>query len=101
MAGTIEHQWNGTVLTITSDSGTSSCDLKGDKGDDGIRGPQGSPGTTPELTGYATETYVNNSIAAIPPVDLSGYATKVKYRPQTTRHKRMLMNPSPQSRQLT
>ena len=76
MAGTIEHSWNGTVLTITSDSGTSSCDLKGDKGDDGIRGPQGSPGTTPELTGYATETYVNNSIAAIPPVDLSGYATK-------------------------
>ena len=76
MAGTIEHQWNGTVLTITSDSGTSSCDLKGDKGDDGIRGPQGRPGTTPELTGYATETFVANSIAAIPPVDLSGYATK-------------------------
>lgn len=29
----ITHSWNGTVLTITSDSGTSSVDLKGDKGD--------------------------------------------------------------------
>ena len=28
------HEWNGTVLTITSASGTSSADLKGDKGDD-------------------------------------------------------------------
>lgn len=27
------HEWNGTVLTITSASGTSSADLKGDKGD--------------------------------------------------------------------
>lgn len=44
MAGTITHSWNGTILTITSDSGTSSCDLKGDKGDMGIRGCQGEPG---------------------------------------------------------
>lgn len=27
------HSWNGTTLTITSASGTSSADLKGDKGD--------------------------------------------------------------------
>lgn len=27
------HRWNGTVLTITSASGTSSADLKGEKGD--------------------------------------------------------------------
>ena len=39
----ITHQWNGTVLTITSDSGTSSADLKGD---DGVRGAQGIPGGT-------------------------------------------------------
>ena len=44
MAGTITHEWNGTTLIITSDSGTSSCDLKGDKGDMGIRGAQGIPG---------------------------------------------------------
>lgn len=37
MAG-ITHEWNGTILTITSDSGTSSADLKGEKGDDGARG---------------------------------------------------------------
>ena len=30
------HEWNGTVLTVTSASGTSSADLKGDKGDDGV-----------------------------------------------------------------
>ena len=40
----ISHKWNGTVLTITSDSGTSSADLKGEKGDTGIRGAQGAPG---------------------------------------------------------
>lgn len=39
-----KHSWNGTVLTITSDSGTSSADLKGARGDDGPRGPQGAPG---------------------------------------------------------
>lgn len=44
MAGTIEHSWNGTVLTIKSDSGTSSMDLKGATGDDGRRGPQGPAG---------------------------------------------------------
>lgn len=41
MAGQIKHSWNGTVLTIESDSGISSADLKGAKGDTGIRGPQG------------------------------------------------------------
>lgn len=44
MSGTISHEWNGTVLTITSDSGTSSADLKGEKGDTGIRGAQGAVG---------------------------------------------------------
>ena len=44
MAGTIKHTWNGTVLTVTSDSGTSSMDLKGSQGDMGPRGPQGPAG---------------------------------------------------------
>lgn len=30
------HKWNGTVLTVTSASGTSSADLKGNKGDSGV-----------------------------------------------------------------
>lgn len=54
----IYHEWNGTVLTITSDSGTSSMDLKGGKGDDGIRGPQGPAGdssTAIELDTTLTE----------------------------------------------
>lgn len=41
MSGTITHSWNGTILTVTSDSGTSSADLKGDIG---VRGPQGAAG---------------------------------------------------------
>lgn len=41
MAGTITHSWKGTVLTITSDAGTSSMDLAGATG---CRGPQGRPG---------------------------------------------------------
>ena len=40
----ITHKWEGTTLIITSDSGTSGCDLKGAKGDMGIRGPQGVAG---------------------------------------------------------
>lgn len=37
------HKWNGTVLTVTSASGSSSADLKGEKGD---TGPQGAKGDT-------------------------------------------------------
>ena len=32
------HSWDGTILTVTSASGSSSADLKGDKGDSPIRG---------------------------------------------------------------
>ena len=38
------HSWNGTVLTITSASGTSSADLKGEKGDTGLQGIPGEKG---------------------------------------------------------
>ena len=43
------HAWDGTVLSITSASGTSSADLQGPqgaKGDTGERGPQGETGAT-------------------------------------------------------
>ena len=84
MAGTITHEWTGTVLTITSDSGTSSVDLKGGKGDTGPRGAQGpagvivNPDGTIDTSAYATETYVNEKIAEIQTgsVDLSNYYTK-------------------------
>ena len=84
MAGTITHEWTGTILTITSDSGTSSCDLKGGKGNTGPRGAQGPAGVivkpdgTIDTSQYATETYVNQKIAEIQTgsVDLSNYYTK-------------------------
>lgn len=38
------HEWSGTTLTITSASGTSSADLKGEPGSDGQPGSDGSPG---------------------------------------------------------
>ncbi len=48
------HSWNGTVLTITSASGTSSADLKGAKGD---KGADGKDGYTPvKGTDYWTAT---------------------------------------------
>ena len=86
MAGTIEHSWNGTILTIKSDSGTSSVDLKGGKGDTGPRGAQGpagvivNPDGTIDTSAYATETYVNEKIAEIQggSVDLSNYYTKAQ-----------------------
>lgn len=84
MAGNIYHSFNGTILTITSDSGSSSVDLKGSKGDTGPRGAQGPAGVivnsdgTIDTSAYATETYVNQKIAEIQggSVDLSNYYTK-------------------------
>ncbi|WP_276869000.1 hypothetical protein [Enorma massiliensis] len=43
------HSWNGTVLTVTSASGTSSADLvgpQGPTGETGATGPQGETGAT-------------------------------------------------------
>ncbi|MBR3160917.1 MAG: collagen-like protein [Atopobiaceae bacterium] len=38
------HSWNGTVLSVTSASGTSSADLVGPQGPTGATGPQGPAG---------------------------------------------------------
>jgi hypothetical protein len=101
MPGEIKHTWVGTTLIIESDSGTSAADLKGRTGDIGPRGPQGPAGVVynqdgeivmegyateqyvqdlvnnvnVDLTGVATEDYVNQQIAKIPQPDLSDYAT--------------------------
>ena len=48
------HSWNGTVLTITSASGTSSADLKGEKGDKPVKG-----------TDYFTEADKNELVDAV------------------------------------
>ena len=69
MAGTIKHSWNGTILTIESDSGISSCDLKGGKGDTGARGPQGAPGVgeVQSVNGKIGEVVLTNEdVGALP-----------------------------------
>ena len=53
------HSWNGTVLTVTSASGTSSADLKGAKGDKPIKG-------TDYFTEADKEELVMAVIAALP-----------------------------------
>lgn len=86
MAGEIKHSWHGTVLTITSDAGTSSADLKGSRGDAGIRGPQGRPGVIVDddgnisYEGLATEEYVDFKIEMLEQEepDLSNYYTKAE-----------------------
>jgi hypothetical protein len=40
----VTHSWNGTTLTVTSASGTSSADLRGPKGDTGPQGDTGPAG---------------------------------------------------------
>ena len=62
------HSWDGTVLTITSASGTSSANLKGEPG---TPGTPGTDGYTPvKGTDYWTETdvqeMVNDVLAALP-----------------------------------
>ena len=41
----VTHSWNGSVLTLTSASGTTQTNLKGEKGDPGAPGAKGDPGT--------------------------------------------------------
>lgn len=92
----IKHEWNGTILTITSDSGTSSADLQGVKGDTGARGVRGLPGEnnvdlSPYYTAEETRQYleqeINNIMDAMEEalegvesgsVDLSNYYTKAE-----------------------
>lgn len=89
MAGNIYHKWVGSVLTITSDSGTSSCDLKGERGDDGPRGAQGAPGSSvaedsQKLGGVAAAQYaLKNNVPAHNLLDNSDFTNPVNQRGQT------------------
>ena len=65
MAGRITHEWDGTILIITSDSGTSSADLKGAKGDMGVRGAQGAAGgTAVDMSAYYTKAEIDALIVS-------------------------------------
>lgn len=62
----VTHEWNGTVLTITSASGTSSADLKGEKGDPGSGGgidPDLVLTTMEEINANTNETAVAGALA--------------------------------------
>lgn len=82
MAG-ITHEWDGAILTVTSDAGTSSANLQGPKGDTGPRGPQGPAGVIYDANGklvldmseYATQDMLDEAIENFQP-DLTNYATK-------------------------
>lgn len=84
MAG-ITHEWDGAVLTVTSDAGTSSANLQGPKGDVGPRGPQGPAGViynedgelVLDLSMYATYEDMEAAIENID-VDLSDYPTELE-----------------------
>lgn len=49
------HSWNGTILTVTSASGTYSADLKGEKGDKGDKGDTGEQGIQGESAVHVGE----------------------------------------------
>lgn len=55
------HKWDGTTLVITSGSGTSSVDLKGDKGDDGESGVYigSTPPTSEKANVWINTDYLN------------------------------------------
>lgn len=60
------HSWEGTVLTVTSASGTSSSDLRGPKGDDGAIGPQGPAGATgPKGEAFTYADFTPEQLAAL------------------------------------
>lgn len=65
----VSHEWNGTILTVTSASGSSSVDLKGEKGDPGAngeQGPKGDPGEKgePGISGSTMFTYGTEDLVA-------------------------------------
>ena len=67
------HSWNGTVLTVTSASGTSSADLVGPQGPQGVQGeagPAGASGTV--FTPMAPLALANGELS----VDLADYAER-------------------------
>lgn len=60
------HSWEGSVLTVTSASGTSSSDLRGPKGDTGATGPQGPAGAVgPKGDAFTYADFTQAQLAAL------------------------------------
>ena len=64
------HAWNGTVLSVTSASGTSSADLVGPQGPTGATGPTGPAGADGTTFTPQSPLSLSNGILS---VDLSDY----------------------------
>lgn len=69
----VTHQWNGTVLEVTSASGTSSADLKGEQGVPGKDGRDGINGKD-----YVLTADDRNEIASIVETDISPTLTSIQ-----------------------
>ncbi|RRF89375.1 MAG: hypothetical protein DUD33_07475 [Coriobacteriaceae bacterium] len=60
------HSWEGSVLTVTSASGTSSADLRGPKGDAGATGPEGPAGAAgPKGDPFTYDDFTQAQLAAL------------------------------------
>lgn len=77
----VTHSWNGTTLTVTSASGTSSADLQGKTGENGANGnpgpagADGMDGTTfiPNVSEAGVLSWTNDGGLTNPePVDIKG-----------------------------
>lgn len=69
------HSWNGTTLTVTSASGTSSANLKGttgDRGATGATGAAGKNGTNGTSAAWFTGTAVTGTSTSAVSVSVSG-----------------------------
>jgi hypothetical protein len=75
------HSWNGATLTVTSASGQSSSNLKGDKGDRGTKGDKGDKGEKGDayILTEADKTEIGDSVSAEIEAELSEALDEIIY----------------------
>lgn len=61
----VTHEWDGTVLKVTSASGTSSVDLQGNPGKNGIDGAPGSDGADGYTPARGIDYWTESDVAEI------------------------------------
>lgn len=61
----VQHRWDGSVLTITSASGTSSAELRGPQGPQGPEGPEGKQGPQGQAGKDAPQDAVRYGVQAL------------------------------------
>ena len=85
----VTHSWNGTVLTVTSASGTSSSDLKGVKGDSTVVDKELTEDGVNPVEGGATKKYIDGEVREISDtfdksVNLYNEQTNLNYKEVST-----------------